>query len=209
MATGDQQDFLDRIGALIPGWFLSSAPIKDGLVTGYANVAAFIYSLLAYIQLQTRIKSATDGWLDLIAFDFFGLRIQRDTGQSDASLEGRIIAEIFRRRNTRNAIRQVVLDITGLEPAIFEPGRLADTGACNTTTAYYNTIGRWGSRDIPYQCFVTVTRGNESSDADIYAAIESVRAAGTEIWVQIVDAAGLTTEDGFGLETEGGQPIGA
>ena len=103
MATGDADDMLARIKATLPGWFPSDAPILDGLLYGFATSAAWVYGLITYAKLQTRVGTATDGFLDLIAFDFFGRRMRRGT-RSDALFRSAIIAELFRPRQTRQAI---------------------------------------------------------------------------------------------------------
>lgn len=184
--TGDTNDFISRLRAvLVPSWFPNKAtpsPNVTGLLSGFATVAAFIYSLLAYIRLQTRIATATDGWLDLISYDFFGLRIQRATGQADASFRNTIITELFRPRNTRASYIKVLQDLTGRTPLIFEPG-WSDAGFYNKT-AYWG-VTPLGSRSLAYTVFITAYRGNGASDAQIYAAVNSVRSAGITAWVSI------------------------
>lgn len=88
MATGDQTDIFRRIKALLPQWFSDNTPVLDALLCGFAYATAFVYVLIAYAARQTRIKTATDGWLDMIAADFFGASLLRKPGQSDASFRG-------------------------------------------------------------------------------------------------------------------------
>lgn len=218
MATGDQGDIFARIKSVLPRWFGPASPLLDALITGLANASAFAYSLYQYARLQTRIKTASDGWLDMIAADFFGVALQRATNQTDTSFRARIIANMFRERGTRNAITRVMLDLTGRAPVIFEPLRPLDTGAYGVATGGYGVAGGYGSALIPFQALIKVYRpaaagipfvagygatpGGYSSpsrtdyasiaqsagavaDADLYAAIESVRPAGTIIWMQI------------------------
>ncbi|KAA0686031.1 hypothetical protein DTW90_34465 [Neorhizobium sp. P12A] len=199
----------------------------DGLITGFANVAAFIYGLIAYAKLQTRITTATDGWLDLIAFDFFGRRMLRGT-RSDSLFRSAILAELFRPRQTRQAIIDILTGLTGRAPIIFEPGRPQDTGAyapglSGDGKGYglaYGLAGGYGSLLMPYQILVHAFRpalagipnvigyggpaggystastfeyGNLDmiegavTDADIYGAVDNVRAAGITAWVAITD----------------------
>lgn len=214
MSTGDQSDILSRLrNNLPPSWFgyqvnfildSSGDPLLDsggnfiedgqplpavlsGLLSASADVSSFIYSLITYSKLQTRLKTMTDGWLDLAAYDFFGLRIQRLPGQSDSSFLATILIELFRIRNTRAAIDQVLFGLTGHHPVIFEPWRPADTGGLNSTSLYYGGPGAFGSRSLPYTVFVKAYRGNGASDAQIYAAVSSVHMAGTTYWVQILN----------------------
>ena len=158
--TGDQNDFYTRINSLLPsGWFADSSPIKSGVLNGLAEAHAFIYSLYAYAKLQTRIKTATDAWLDLIAFDYFGLALQRTTNQSDTSFRNRIIINLFRERATRNGLIKVLVYLTGRTPTIFEPLRPMDTGAYGVAAETgYGVTGGYGSMLLPFQAFVTAYR---------------------------------------------------
>jgi hypothetical protein len=174
------------------GWFQNgNSALRDALLTGIANMFAFVYSLFAYVRLQTRIATATDGFLDIIAGDFFGPNLPRGT-LADSSYRARIQASIFLTRNTRTALINVLTKITGRTPIVFEPARVADTGVYNNGTAAYGVAGAWGSLKCPYQSFVTAYRPLVGSpqygitDADIYAAAEGVRMAGTQIWVRIL-----------------------
>lgn len=195
MATGDQNDMLSRLKATLPvGWFPDSTPILDAVLTGWANMWAFLYSLFSYSALQTRLRSATDAWLDMIAGDFFGLGLQRRQGQTDASYRAQILANIFRERATRLGIIKVMQDLTGRTPIVIEPRRPVDNGAYSQPVAFWGKAGRFGSLLTgPYECFVKAYRPLVGSsqygvtDADIYAAIDSVRMNNVTVWVQILD----------------------
>lgn len=158
MATGDQSDIFARLKSLIPRWFGDGATVRDALLQGLAWAASFIYSLITYTRLQTRIKTATDGWLDMIAADFFGSTLLRASNQSDASFRARIIINLFRERATRWAIISVLKDLTGRTPLVFEPMRPADTGCYGGPAIGYGLAGGYGSMLIPYQAFVTAFR---------------------------------------------------
>ena len=160
---GDQPDMLARLRAVLPTyWFPDSAPVLDGLLNGLAAGWAWSYQQLQYVKAQTRIATATDIWLDVIADDFFGNRLSRRPGQSDSALRGRIQRELFRERGTRGAIASVLLDLTGRAPIIFEPARPTDTGGYGGLHAgggvAYGSAGGWGSLVLPYQCFITAFR---------------------------------------------------
>lgn len=162
MATGDQNDFIGRLQQLIPdGWFPNGlSAIRDAIITGAANGFAFIFSMLAYLRLQARISTATDGFLDLISFDFFGGKLPRGAGQLDASFRNQIIAFLFRQRNTRRAIILVIQQLLGTTPTVLEPQRVSDTGAydlANTLAYDVPGAGVYGDSGMPLQCFVTVT----------------------------------------------------
>ncbi|CAN7330112.1 hypothetical protein LJR084_001933 [Variovorax sp. LjRoot84] len=219
MATGDQSDFLSRIKSTLPPWFTDVTPILDALLSGLAAAWANIYALYLYAQLQTRIKTATDGWLDLIAGDYFGTRIARKANQTDVSFRAVIIANLFRERATRAALIQVLTELTGRAPIVIEPQRPADCGAYGVPTSGYGVAGYYGSLLLPSQCFLiafrpastgipniagysnppaaysTPSQGGmyaslsmilgQVTDADIYAAIDSVKPVGTVIWTTI------------------------
>lgn len=131
MATGDQADLFARIKALLPGWFgqdLAPTPVLDALLQAPAWALSFFYAQYVYAKLQTRITTATDGWLDLISQDFFGAALPRNLGESDASFLARIKANLFPASNTLAAISAAITAITGTTPHIIEPWRPNETG---------------------------------------------------------------------------------
>jgi hypothetical protein len=158
--VGDQADFVSRLKAALPnGWFSQdSTPVLDGFLNGIAWALALVYSLAAYAKLQTRILTATDGFLDLISFDFFGTSLPRKALESDSSFRTRIQTELFLERGTRNGLIRILQIITGRTPWVFEPGRPADTGAYNTNTMGYGLTGGYGSLRVPFQAFVKAFR---------------------------------------------------
>lgn len=160
--TASQADIVNRLQRLMPnGWFSNGAsPLRDAILAGFANAFAFVFSALAYVRLQTRIATATDGWLDLIAFDFFGGDLPRAPGQTDTSYRYQIISFMFRQRNTRQAIVLVIRQLLGRDPVIVEPQRVTDTGAYDlASTLAYDVPGAgiWGDDGMPLQVFVNVT----------------------------------------------------
>jgi hypothetical protein len=169
MATGDTQDFIGRIRAALPArWFpltqpgfSSATPVLDAILTGLANTWSWFYSLYAYVNLQTRIATATDTWLDLTALDFLGGTVFRKPGEPDARFSTRIRKEIVRLRDTRAGLVQALVDLTGRTPTVFEPAMAYDTGGygftgmtTGTHLAYNMVSGGYGSLALPFQCFV-------------------------------------------------------
>lgn len=219
MAIGDNNDQFGRLKRLLPrSWFGDNAPVIDALLRGFAGVNAQLYALIAYAKCQTRINTATDGWLDMIAYDFFGNGLPRRPGQSDDAYRAWIKVNLFREKATRKAIVLVVRELTGRDPLIIEPANPVDTGAYGGPMLGYGVAGSYGSLSMPYEAFVTVFRSvgdgvadvagyrtptagyhipsravyasrhmvdGDISDADIYAAIDSVKMCGTRIWVRI------------------------
>ena len=221
MATGDQADIKTRLEQLLPAgwWTLGLVPVRDALLQGMANALAFGYALLAYVRLQTRILTASDGFLDMIAGDFLGPTFTRLAGQTDSDFRTRILLAMFRERNTRASVIEVLTLLTGRAPAVFEPARPADTGVYGGPGLGYGLAGGYGSLAVPMQSFVHAFRPagtgipnvagygistfgygvltaqgeyaalssslGKVTDADIFAAVESVRPAGYTVWVAI------------------------
>lgn len=219
MTTGTQGDIVCRIKTVLPnGWFQGSTPVLDGVLNGVAWALAFVYGFVSYARLQTRISTATDGFLDLISADFLGPGLPRKPLESDAAFRTRVLAELLLEKGTRKGLIRVLQLLTGRTPVVFEPARPADTGGYNSTVMGYGAAGGYGSLACPYQAFVTAFRpagqgipnvggyggavgaystpsrleyANPSliqgavQDADIYAAIASVKPEGTIIWTKI------------------------
>ena len=210
--TGDQSDILSRIKALLPAnWFKGSTPILDGTLSGTSAALAQVYGLAAYARLQTRLATATDGFLDLISYDFFGDFLPRKGGEADAAFRLRIQAELLLERGTRKGMITALTLLTGRAPVVFEPSRPQDTG-CYNSTGFYNYAGNYGAT-LPFQTFLIAYRpyvqsyGNLSaynksyygkanytnysliagavSDQDILNTIDAVKPAGTIVWVNI------------------------
>jgi hypothetical protein len=164
--TGDQSNTVARLKAVLPTrWFTDKTPVLDGLLAGLGWGWSWVYSLLQYVQLQTRIATATDVWLDIIASDFFGNRVQRRAGQDDAAFRLLIQSNLLREHGTRQAIINAVQDLTGRSPTIFEPMRTTDTGGYTLGGTGYGVAGGWGSMALPFQCFVSAYRPSGSGIA--------------------------------------------
>ena len=217
MSTGDQQNIFTRMRKVIPAWFNGSSPIDpneivDALLYGMASGYAYFYSLYVYASLQLRIATATDGNLDMIAYDFYGDALPRK-GQSDAAYRIQIITSLFRERGTRKAVIDILTQLTGRAPIICEPTLPADCSAYGYSGYGY---GAYGSLSHSYQALVTAFRPASNGaagmngyggylggygvgsqvyahhadlfgvrDEDIYAAVASVKCEGTKIWVAI------------------------
>ncbi|MDA8252629.1 MAG: hypothetical protein M0Z28_26145 [Rhodospirillales bacterium] len=155
---GSATDMLRRLASLLPlRWFPDAAPVLSALLAGLADGWAWLYAMLGYAKLQTRIATATDTFLDLVSQDCFAGTLPRRLGESDTSFRGRIQRELLRERATRPALIDVVTDLTGRTPIVFEPARPADTGAYGVALGY-GVAGGWGSLALPFQSFVTAFR---------------------------------------------------
>lgn len=154
----DTLSVLARLKAVLPKWFPDTSPMLDALLAGWASVHALMLALIEHAGQQLRIRTATGGWLDMIAADFFGPAIVRLPGQSDASFRARILVNLLRERATRQALRRALLDMTGREPIIIEPTRPADCGGYGIAATGYGAAGAYGSLSMPHQCFVQAFR---------------------------------------------------
>jgi hypothetical protein len=164
---GDQADMLARLKATLPtGWFPDSTPILDGLLSGLAQTWSQIYGLLSFVRQQTRLATATGGFLDGISRDFLSRLLPRRLSEPDAAYRVRIGKELLRERNTRHAVVSVLTDLTGRSPTVFEPARPADTGAYGIAVGY-GAGGGWGNLSLPFQCFVTAYRAQGSGIATV------------------------------------------
>jgi hypothetical protein len=160
MAIGDSNDVTGRLQAGLPrGWFSGVTPILSALLAGFAAVLSNVYSLYAYAKNQTRILTATDGWLDLISADYFALTLPRNVGEVDASFRLRILANLFLPRVSRPAMIKVLTVLTGRVPVIFVPINPADTGAMGVkTSSAYCGVARDGSMAMPFTAFIQAYR---------------------------------------------------
>jgi hypothetical protein len=140
-------------------WFdQNSNPIRDALLSGMAGIFAAIYTLLGYVRLQTRIKTATEGFLDLISQDFFGGALPRETNETDGHFLIRIQLNLFRERGTRLGVIEALEDLTGRTPIIIEPIMPSDCGGYGAPNSGYCVAGAYGSTLLPYQGFVVAYR---------------------------------------------------
>jgi hypothetical protein len=155
---GDANDMMARLVALLPlRWFPDTRPVLSAVLSGLSDGWAWLYNMLGYVRLQTRIATATDSFLDLISQDFFNGALPRRFGETDSAFRSRIQHELLRPRATRPALVAELTNLTGRTPTVFEPARPADTGAW-TQMLGYNTAGGWGSLMLPFQLFVTAFR---------------------------------------------------
>ena len=222
MATGDQNDMVVRLRALLPtSWFPDTAPVLSAVLAGFGATLSAIYSQITYAGRQTRIATATDAFLDMISADYFGLNLPRRTLESDTAFRNRILGNLLAPRATRAAMISVLTKLTGRAPTIFEPAQPGDTGVYGGGTFAYGVAGGWGSYAMPFTAFINAKRpsgggvanvqgyysgtgqaiagygqgaieytsaGQNSApvaDADIYAAVNNTKPAGSTMWVGI------------------------
>lgn len=196
MSIGDSSDIFSRLKSALPQrWFGStsdSMPVVDSILAGIGTGLTFIYSLYAYAKLQCRVRTASDGFLDLIAADFFGSAIQRKANQSDASFRAVILANLFAEKATRKSIVTVLTNLTGRAPVVLEPNRPTDIAIMGVPTvggqnymgiqtSMYTGPARMGSMAVPYTAMITAYRpqvtggsaGGAFMDAPTQAALNT------------------------------------
>jgi hypothetical protein len=215
---GDVADFVNRMLVVLPRrWFSDPSPaggaptLLQALLSGFGFAWSDIYALVMQVQLLSRVATVFGSFLDLASVDFFGFALPRRPGESDAAFRLRVQQEILRPRATRSALSLVLSQLTGQQPAIFEPVRPADTGGYAVGGVGYAVAGGWGNLGLRHASFLTVDRpigvgipllagygtgglqyyGDVSmvatpvTDADILAVIVGVLPAGHTAWVRI------------------------
>lgn len=195
MALGDIEDFRKRLRKLIPySWFPNPSPILWGLISGPAYVLSASYQLFKYAKAQMRMATASDAFLDIAAMDYCGTRIQRRPGELDIAFRERVIEEVLRIRQTRQAIIAALAELTGQIPQVFSPWNTADLGALNYSIFLaggpFAGVGALSSTAMPFTIFINAYRplpesGLAVSDAEIYSMVSNVKAAGITAWVNI------------------------
>ena len=158
---GDKDDMADRIRRELPRrWFGDNTPrpTLDAILAGLGTAWASLHGYLAYIAQQSRIATATDSFLDMLAHDFLGDTLVRLPHEIDAFFRGRIRREILREKATRAALVADLIDLTGQQPWVFEPANADDTGGYDTGYLGYDIGGGYGSLTMPFECLVVAYR---------------------------------------------------
>lgn len=175
---------------LPPGWFPTGMGTRIfATLFGFSADLTSVWAQIIYTKLQTRIKTATDGFLDLISWDFFGPELPRNTSEIDSAFRARILANLLRPRVTRQGMITTLTLLTGEAPRVFEPKRPMDTGGWGGNPfGGYGVAGGYSNPAIqPFQAMITAPRGNNVPDADIYAAVDEAKPIATVMWVAITD----------------------
>lgn len=169
--TISKPDFVSRLKKLIPpSWFsIDDTPILDGLLSGAASPLSWVYDLYSYALKQMRIRTSTGVWIDRISYDFLGNRLPRKktidqlsgevvSAELDDEYRNRVLKEILRPRQTREAIRLALFDMTGRDPIIIEPWNTGDCGAFDIGAFAFDTAGCYGSTTMNNQMLITAYR---------------------------------------------------
>lgn len=198
------------------GWFSSTATstgIIGAVLAGYAWSFGYVVGIAQFVALQIYLQTTSGGFLDLWAYDFFGIYLLRKEGEADLPFRNRISASIFAPTVTKASITNL-LAILGFTNAVVREAFSPNDTAAFSGTFYFGGGGnaRFGSQNYPGQIFVEaglplVTPGgsiptfNEvyfDSDpaymtsppstlltlSDLYDAVNFIRAAGILAWVK-------------------------
>lgn len=199
---GSIEDFTARLRALLPtGWFPAppqglqeeEAPVLVALLTGFSTVLSGIWALMEKCRKQTRLSTMSDAFLDMLAADYFGVDgLPRRVSESDSDYRKRIVSSLVVPRNTRQAVRDALVAVTGVEPVIIEPLNAADCHAqasfaspsCGGGFGYGCADLRYGSQSGG-QFFLETALGQASDAQAIYQVIERTAAGGVTGWVRV------------------------
>ncbi len=185
---GDENDFGSRLRLTLPDhWFADTPPVLQGLLGGLSSAWAMLYSVLQVVKQQSRIATATNGFLDLASADFFADRLPRRTSEDDNAFRARILAAMQRERATRASLIAAASD-AGFTAQVFEPARIADTGAYSVAGAIaWSVAGGWGSLEMPLECLVTAQGGSGADQGILEDALTQALPAGGIAWLRVTD----------------------
>lgn len=162
---GDQMDMVRRLKSVLPNrWFADDTPTLDLILNSTASVLSFIHNQILRIGRQSRLATADNIYLDVLARDYLGARYCRRFLEGDVSFRSRVRSDLLRERCTRKAVLTAIHDLTGRDAQIFEPRFPADTGAYGSLKASpasalaYGMAGGWGNLNHPCQLFITAYR---------------------------------------------------
>lgn len=183
--TGDENDFGGRLRLTLPDhWFADTPPVLQGLLAGFSSAWATLYSLLQVVRQQSRIAAATNGFLDLASSDFFADRLPRLAGEADDAFRARILAAMQRERATRASLIAAASE-AGYTIQVFEPARIADTGAYSIPGAIaWCVAGGWGSLEMPFESLVTA-QGGGTDNSVLQDAVTQALPAGGVAWLRV------------------------
>lgn len=204
----DIQQFTQRQLALMPPWFGEDPQNLIATLQGSAYCNNNIYSLLFFLKAQMRLQDMQGESLDLFAQDFFGENLLRHYAEDDNSYRKRISAALLRPGATRQAMIDVLTDLTGRVPVIWESG--IDSGFCDYFFCDHFSVGGTAPAQawiIAYRPFNPETAGifyvdntaycdnfyasgdytSTITDQDILSAIEETKAQGTVMHTILLD----------------------
>lgn len=177
---GDPADIVARLRLALPRrWFGDTAPVMDGLLGGLASAWSGLHGLLQEVRRQSRMTTATGGFLDLAALDLFGGGLPRRAGEADGAFLARIGRALRRVRATRAGLVDAAGE-AGSAARVFEPARPTDTGVYGGPGLAWGVAGGWGSLMMPLECLVVLQPDTPEARAALVVALP----AGGVAWVR-------------------------
>lgn len=189
--------------------------IIGAILAGYAWSFNYVMGIAQFVALQIYLQTTSGGFLDLWAYDFFGTLVLRKEGEADLSFRNRVSAYILAPTVTKGAIVGLLTRLGFTTPVVREAFSPNDTAAFSGTF-YFGGGGnaRFGSQGYPGQIFVEAGISEYSGSgavptfnevyfdsgpaymtappstlltlADLYSAVNFVRAAGILAWVKLL-----------------------
>jgi hypothetical protein len=158
MAVGDKADMYARLKDNLVNWFGDDSPVLNALLRGCAETDAYIYSLIDYTRLQTRINTSTGFFLDYTSKDYLGSEFPRYPGENDDSFRTRIKAALVQEKGTKKGIIEVLTILTGRVPIVLEPWDITLSGCYDATLFYDQGFGMGMDYDDAYTGIVYAFR---------------------------------------------------
>ncbi|MFL9904229.1 hypothetical protein PQR71_39930 [Paraburkholderia fungorum] len=189
--VGLNSNIVLRLQKWLPnGWFPNAIGTRIfATLSGFSANLSTVLAQITYVKLQTRIRTATDGFLDLISWDFFGPALPRNTSEVDNAFRARILANLLRPRATRQGMITTLTLLTGRAPRVVEPKRPMDCGGWGGNPfGGYGVAGAYTNPAVqPFQAAIVAYRGNNVPDSAIYAAIDEAKPIATIMWTALSD----------------------
>ncbi|MBF0888959.1 MULTISPECIES: hypothetical protein [Gluconobacter] len=201
-APGSIEDFAGRFRRLLPtGWFppapqgleAESAPVLAAILRGFGAVLAGIWQLMQECSLQMRLATMSGAFLDMAAEDYFGDGgLVRQASEPDVVYRKRIRAALFAERNTRQAVTNALVAVTGVQPVIIETLNASDCHAlaCESVPAIGGGYG-YGAQALRYgslqggQFFVETQLGKAADLATVCRVVDQTAAMGVTGWIKV------------------------
>ncbi len=144
MALFDQTDFTGRLLRLLPaGWFPAAAPRLNAVLQGAASSLSAAFAMLQFVKAQMRVPTASGAFLDLISQGYFAGALPRLPYEQDAAFAKRIEYNLTAPRGTHDGMAQMLTQLTGNAPTIYQPNSVAD-GFCLASIAQPDVAGSGG-----------------------------------------------------------------
>lgn len=191
--TGSNYDIRQRIKMLMPNWFGqqygNATPVLDAFLTGPGTALGFVYKMIAFVKKQTRLSTASGGWLDLFAQDFFGTDLLRNDDEDDDTYRARIKAALFSASNTKAALVAALALVSDATPIFTEWWRADESGVWDGDDGAGRMFWDVDTDDTPFHLvspgvFLEIDETDSETRRLIFVALTRKKAEGVTIWVK-------------------------